>query len=403
MHDVVVVGGGPAGCYTAALLGERGFDVHLLEEHPVIGEPVDCSGVVGAEAFATLGLSSSLKLGEIRNLTLVSPSELEVHFCPPSPLAYIVDRSAFDRSIADKTSASGVTLHLGSRVVDLQVQNGCVEVVFEEIVNGHGPTSSGPRSLVNSQKTVRTAVVILAGGPRYKLQRRLGMGKPSDFLRTAQAEVAVRGIKEAKVLMGSQVAPGSFAWIVPFRRGDGEFARIGVSARISAVPYLKKLLQQLYCEGYLCFPDARIRSWTIPIAPLQRTFAGRALVVGDAAGQNKPTTGGGIYYGLLCAQAAARTAAAAFEKGDFSVETMGRYEEEWRHQLGREIKVGSFFRRLAERLTDKEIDDLFRVVQSDGILSAVTSKARFDWHRDVIYFALRHPALGRIFLKGLFR
>ncbi len=141
----------------------------------------------------------------------------------------------------------------------------------------------------------------------------------------------------------------------------------------------------------------------IPIAPLQRTFAGRALVVGDAAGQNKPTTGGGIYYGLLCAQAAARTAAAAFEKGDFSVETMGRYEEEWRHQLGREIKVGSFFRRLAERLTDKEIDDLFRVVQSDGILSAVTGKARFDWHRDVIYFALRHPALGRIFLKGLFR
>ena len=82
---------------------------------------------------------------------------------------------------------------------------------------------------------------------------------------------------------------------------------------------------------------------------------------------------------------------------------MSGYEKEWRQKLGVEIKIGSFFRRLAERLTDNELDDLFRVVQSDGILASVTKKARFDWHKDVIYFALRHPALGRIFLKGLFR
>lgn len=389
MNDVVVVGGGPAGCYAASLLGERGFDVHVLEEHPVIGEPVDCSGVIGAEAFAALNLPDHLKLGEISALMLVSPSDLEVRFSPPTPLAEIVDRAAFDRALADKTLASGVTLHLGSPVVDLQLRDECVEVVLENTVNG--------------SRTLRASMAILAAGPRFRFQRKLGMGEPADFLKTAQAEISVRGIKETKVLMGSRVAPASFAWIVPFQRGGEEFARVGVSAKVAAVPYLKKLLERLCCEGHLDSPDVPIRSWVIPIIPLPRTYSERVLAVGDAAGQTKPTTGGGIFYGLLCAEAAAHTAAAAFEKGDFSAGTMSAYEQEWRKRLGGEIRIGAFFRHLAERLTDKDIDDLFRVVQSDGILASVTKKARFDWHKDVIYFALRHPALGRIFLKGLFR
>lgn len=403
MFDVAVVGGGPTGCYAASLLGQRGLDVHVLEEHSVIGEPVNCSGVIGAEAFSTLGLPDSLKLGEISRLTLVSPSKLEVNFSPQSPLAYIVDRAAFDRVMADKTSTSGVTIHLGTAVVDLHVMNGCVELDVKENVNGHEKFGIRNSNFGNGHRKIRAGMVILAGGPHYKLQCKLGMGEPRRFLRTAQAEVEVQGIKETKVLMGSQIAPGSFGWIVPFRREGREFARIGVSSRTSALPYLKTLFEELRSQDHLRSSNPPIRSWRIPITPIRRTFAERVLAVGDAAGQTKPTTGGGIFYGLLCAESIAQTAAGAFEKGDFSSNALRAYEKKWWKRLGKEIRIGTLFRRLAERLTDNEIDGLFRVVQSDGILRAVTRKARFDWHKDVIYFALRHPALGRIFLKGLFR
>lgn len=394
MHDVVVVGGGPAGCYVASLLGQRGYDVHVLEEHSVIGDPVDCSGVIGAESFGALGLPASLKIGEVASLTMVSPSKLEIHFLPLSSLACVVDRASFDRAIARKAEASGATFHLGSRVFDLRQENGYVEVHLE---SGSGESISRVRS------TMKAALVILAGGPRYKFQRELGMGQPANFLKTAQTEVEVQGIKETKVFLGSELAPGSFAWIVPFRREGIDFARIGVSAKLSPLPYLRKFLRQLYVQGHLYSHDVPIRSWVIPISPLRKTYADHVLAVGDAAGQTKPTTGGGIYYGLLCAEAAAHTAEVALQKGDFQADTLRTYEREWRKKLGPEIKIGAFFRRLVERLTDQEIDDLFRVVQSDGILTSVGQRARFDWHRDVIRFALRHPEMGRIFLRGLFR
>jgi len=246
-------------------------------------------------------------------------------------------------------------------------------------------------------------MAILAGGPRYNLQRKLGMGEPRDFLKTAQVELPIKGIELAKVSLGSHVAPGSFSWIAPFRRRNSDFARIGVSAKEAAGGFLQSCLRQLNRDGYIESTNVPIRSWVIPISPIKRAYSDRVLAVGDAAGQTKPTTGGGIYYGILSAKAAANTANLAFKTGDFSTATLRNYEKEWRKQIGPEVRRGAFFRKLFERLSDNDIDDLFRVVQSDGILASVSKKARFEWHRDVINFVLHHPELGKIFLRGLFR
>ncbi len=385
MMDVIVVGGGPVGCYAASLLAGAGFQVLVLEEHPAIGYPVDCSGVVGVEAFEAFHLSREPILDSVRAVRLISPSGESLSYRSPEPFAFVTDRAAFDQMLARKALDEGAVIQTGHRVVDLRQTPEAVEVVLEE------------------QRAFKARMAILAGGPWYKLQERLGMGTPGALLRTAQAELEVKALPEALVLFGRRVAPGSFAWFLPFRRGGRLLARVGVSSREPALPYLKRLLERFGAAGHLVPPAPSARAWVIPIAPLPRTFTDRVLAVGDAAGQTKPTTGGGLYYGLLCAQLAAETAVEALRVGDLSARFLERYERRWRKRLGPELKVASFFRRLFERMTDQEIDRCFQIVGADGLLGRLSRRVHFDWHRDVILTMLRQPALARIFLRGLFR
>jgi digeranylgeranylglycerophospholipid reductase len=390
--DVIVVGGGPAGCRTAALLAQKGFEVALFEEHPTIGEPVDCTGIVGAETFAKFSVPEELKLGEIRSIRIVSPGGLEVRLPFNSPLAYIIDRGRLDRSLAERAKAAGVSIRLRARVRDLEVRSDGVEVSVSN-------AGEDCRHRSETEK-IKAAMVVLAGGPRYRLQSKLGLGCPANFLKTAQVEVPTDGLEEARVFVGSKVAPGSFGWAVPYRKHGQEHSRIGISARMAGLPYLKSLLGELRAKGYLHSSDGIIRSWVIPISPLRRTYADRVLAVGDAAGQAKATTGGGIFYCFNCADTAAEVVTLAFAKSDFSADFLATYEKKWQKTLGREMQIGAFFRRVAEGLDDRQIDEILHTVKSDGILSSIQDHFQFDWHQNIIRFALRHASLGRLLRKS---
>jgi flavin-dependent dehydrogenase len=139
----------------------------------------------------------------------------------------------------------------------------------------------------------------------------------------------------------------------------------------------------------------------LPLAPIERTYANRVLAVGDAAGLVKATTGGGIYYSLVSASLAARALSHALQRDALDARSLSQYEDGWRRRLGPELKAQRSLRELACRLRDDDLDALFDLAQTNGIMPIVRRTARFNQHRNLIVSILKHPPARRLLLKEL--
>jgi len=145
-------------------------------------------------------------------------------------------------------------------------------------------------------------------------------------------------------------------------------------------------MSSLLAEGKIASTDVTLTRGGVPLKPLPTTYGDRLLVAGTAAGQVKPTTGGGIYFGLLSADIAANTLSRALDTDDLSARNLAGYQRAWRRKLGRELRTGYWARRAYEMLNDEQIDGVFDIMASSGIAEelAQAEDLSFDWHGKVI-------------------
>jgi flavin-dependent dehydrogenase len=127
------------------------------------------------------------------------------------------------------------------------------------------------------------------------------------------------------------------------------------------------------------------------------------LVVGDAGGFTKPTTGGGIFYSLLTASLAAQTLVEAFNAGRFDETVLARYEQRWQARLSAELWVADRLRAMVGRCSDAEIEHLVRALGADEIQALIQRTARFNWHRDLVVALLRQPRIATLLFRTVFR
>jgi geranylgeranyl reductase family protein len=381
MLDVAVVGGGPGGTAAARSLAANGWSVTVFEEHEHVGTPVHCTGVLAEDVIETFNLPAGAVLNPLSTVRFVAPAGHSFDYTTATTEAVVIDRAAFDAALAARAVAAGAQLVSSTRVTAID------------------PADDAIRLTLANGETILARAVILACGANYTFQRRLGLGMPSTFLQSAQLELPVERLGDVEIHFGSEIAPKGFAWVVPVSRASGAFARIGVMADGDAGVYFSRMVDRVRDRWGVVIDEAMApKRRMLPLGCVKRTFTDRVLAVGDAAGLVKPTTGGGIYYSVVSGEIAAEVLASRLATGDLSAAAMREYETRWRERFQSEFTAQLALRFVAQRMRDTDIDALFTLALTDGILPLVRQKARFNRHRDFILALLRHqPARRALF------
>jgi digeranylgeranylglycerophospholipid reductase len=384
MLDVAIIGGGPGGLSAGRRLAADGWSVTVIEEHPQIGTPVHCTGVLAADVVSSLDLPPDTVLNPLETVRFVAPAGHSFDYTTASTEAVVIDRQAFDAALSDRAVAAGATLLRGTRVI------------------GIDHTSNGVAIKMADGAALEARAVILACGANYVFQRRLGLGMPSTFLQSAQCELPADRLGEVEIHFGSEIAPKGFAWAVPVVRTTGTFARIGVMAEGDASMFFSRMLERVRERWSVSVPEALSpRRRMLPLSSVKRTYADRVLAVGDAAGLVKPTTGGGIYYSVVSGEIAAEVLGSRLAVNDLSAASLKEYEQRWRSRFQSEFSAQLALRFVAQHMRDTDIDALFELATTDGILPIVRQTARFNKHRDFIIALLKHPPARRALFARL--
>ena len=375
MFDVIVVGAGPAGNITALDLSNMGYEVAVLDWRQNIGDKL-CTGIVGAECVRRFPPNTDHIYQQARAATVVSPAGTRYRVATEDPQAFIIDRVAYVRSLAQRASNAGARYLLGQRVERIAISDEGVAVSAESR---------------DGQRRHQARMLVLAcgfGSPLVKMVGLRGLGN-GDYMVGSQAQVVTEELDNTEVYLGKQIAPGSFGWLVPISNSR---ALAGIVSRSTMNGHMDRFLSNLRSRGRIGETVEEPKKWGIPLRPLARTYGDRVLVIGDTAGLAKPTTGGGIYYSLISGEMAAEAVSEAFTLGDFSARQLRHYERGWKRVFGRELRTGYYARLLYESLGDRQIELLLGKTLGGDIQAELVNSGdfSFDWHSRAIFGALGH-------------
>jgi geranylgeranyl reductase family protein len=349
--DVVIAGGSVAGLLSAREISSNGFSVLVIEEDYEIGTPEHCGGLVSIAGLEELGIIPFRKTFDhmIESAQISAPDGNSFEINSKKQKVIEISRRELDKQIAFQAQKNGAVIK--------------VKTSFQEI------TDTGIRT---NEENIDCKIFVDARGVASLIHK-----DRTGIISSAQYEIYADWIHkgQVKVMFDQEKYPGFFAWIIPSNEGKG---KVGVAGKgINVAEALDKILEEK--ENY-----SIIRKIYAPIwikGPIPNFIDGKTIIVGDAAGQAKPTTAGGIFTsgmgGVYAGQAISK-----FLKTNNQSELL-EYQKKWNERFGGEFEKQIFARKILERIDNQTINKLFKSITPE-IIKDISEKDDFDFHTSSI-------------------
>jgi digeranylgeranylglycerophospholipid reductase len=387
--DVVVVGGGPCGSFSALKLARFGVDVSVFEEHGEIGVPSHCAGHLSINGLRRLGLyplPAKIVENTFSGAIFHSPkgNKFSVRFS--SPVTCAVNRVLFDKYVAKMAEDAGARYLFNSRVKSLVIENSFVKgIVF--------------RHEKETEKRFFNKIVIDAEGISSRILRQTYLSTLNRRMLVNAVEAEVENVMDletnvVEVFLGKAYAPGLYAWLIP--KLDGR-AKVGLAAKTgNPKEFLQRLMfkhpaaSQKLRTAKIC----RISFHSITLGgPIPKSYSNGFLAVGDAASQVKPSTGGGVIFGMTCADIAAKVVREALRRNDFSSQFLSMYQKRCNETLGFDASVMLRLRKMLNAMPDDKIDDAIAFCTKLGLDKVINNVKDVDFQGMSLLRLLWNPKM----------
>jgi len=346
-YDVVIAGGSISGLMSAREIAKNGHSVLVLEEGFEVGTPDHCGGLVSKSALNDMGIDPTQKAFDsmITSALIFSPNGKQIEINSGKQEVTVVNRRELDKQVALQAQQAGAEIRVKTSFKE-KTKHG-VRTSVDEIGCKILVDCRGISALINNQ---RDGILLSA---QYEIY--------ADWITDGKVEVYFDQIKY----------PGFFAWIIPSGKGVGKVGVAGKEINVS-----NTIEQFLKSKGKY----STIRKIFAPIwikGPIKDFVSTNVVIVGDAAGQAKPTTAGGIYSCGMGGFLAGNAITKYLETNERS--DLLQYQKFWHDKFGKEFEKQRLARKILEKVDNKTIDMIFDTITPE-IISEISNKDDFDFH-----------------------
>ena len=366
--DILVIGAGPIGGYFSKKMAELGCKVLMIEEHLEIGKPFQCAGLVNPSSMEKVGLYDTV-LSEIDGAVMHSPFGTTIEIGKPNQIrTYAVCRKKFDQAIVQQAMDEGAELWLNSKPTD--TTNFEDSIITELLVDG-------------KITEVKSKLLVGADGAHSWVRRQHRMGYPKEFMVGYQVEVTGFKTKNRMLEMftGEDIAPGFFAWAIP----NGDTHRIGMWSRAEDLDgrSCEELLNNLMTKSRWAYKFEDCKEigrfcGPIPAGVVPRPVQDRVLLIGDAAGLAKPTTGGGIGPGMAQVDLIVDELNQMILKNKLAKKVLIKVTKKYAKAKKEFERIRSLRDFFVSSRTDEELEEIFKIFSKPEVIRLINEKGDIE-------------------------